>query len=99
MRRAIYHGRHTLNLDRLFFNEVTNFVVDQMKEAFPELEEHRGFIERMVKLEEERFGNTLTVGLKKLDELIGSSRNQETGEVVVSDLRTRKAVRHLWNSH
>ncbi|HLL70396.1 MAG TPA: alanine--tRNA ligase-related protein, partial [Pyrinomonadaceae bacterium] len=30
MRRAIYQGRHTLGLDNLFFNEVTNFVVDQM---------------------------------------------------------------------
>src|SRR6267378_2948995 len=36
MRRAIYQGRHTLGFNGLFFNEVTNFVVDQMKEAYPE---------------------------------------------------------------
>jgi alanyl-tRNA synthetase len=82
MRRAIYHGRYTLGLEDPFFNEVTNKVVDEMGEAYPELEAHRSFIERMVKLEEERFGATLTVGLKKLDELITSSR-QETGEVIV----------------
>jgi alanyl-tRNA synthetase len=76
MRRAIYHGRHTLNLDRLFFNEVTNFVVDQMGEAYPELEAQRGFIEKMVRFEEERFGNTLTVGLRKLDELINSNKGR-----------------------
>jgi alanyl-tRNA synthetase len=70
MRRAIYHGRHTLGLNDLFFNEVTNFVVDQMSEAYPELEAQRGFIEKMVRFEEERFGNTLTVGVKKLDELL-----------------------------
>ena len=70
MRRAIYHGHHTLGIDGLFFNKVTNFVVDQMKEAYPELEAQRGFIEKMVTLEEERFGSTLTVGLKKLDELL-----------------------------
>ncbi|MGI9105996.1 MAG: alanine--tRNA ligase [Pyrinomonadaceae bacterium] len=70
MRRAIYHGRHTLNLDRLFFNEVTNYVVEQMREAYPELETQRGFIEKMVRFEEERFGNTLTVGLKKLDDVL-----------------------------
>jgi alanyl-tRNA synthetase len=69
MRRAIYQGRHTLGLDRLFFNEVTNFVVDQMSEAYPELEEHRGFIERMVKLEESRFASTMTVGLQKIESL------------------------------
>ncbi|MCA1591683.1 MAG: alanine--tRNA ligase [Acidobacteria bacterium] len=90
MRRAIYQGRHALGLDGLFFNEVTNFVVDQMKEAFPELEAQRGFIEKMVRLEEERFGNTLTVGLKKLDEIINVSRNQETGEVEIPILELAK---------
>src|SRR2546422_6834717 len=69
MRRAIYQGRHTLGFDGLFFNQVTNFVVDQMKEAYPELESQRDFIEKMVRLEEERFGSTLTVGLKKLDDI------------------------------
>jgi len=83
MRRAIYHGRHTLQLDRLFFNEVTNKVVDEMREAYPELEAQRGFIEKMVRFEEERFGNTLTVGLKKLHELIASSRHEERDEVIV----------------
>jgi alanyl-tRNA synthetase len=69
MRRAIYHGRHTLGLDNLFFNEVTNFVVDQMHEAFPELEAQRSFIGRIVKLEESRFASTLTVGLQKIESL------------------------------
>ena len=50
MRRAIYQGRHTLDLERACFYEVTNFVVDQMHEAYPELETHREFIEKMVLL-------------------------------------------------
>jgi alanyl-tRNA synthetase len=45
-----------------------------MKEAYPELDGHRGFIEKMVTLEEERFRSTLTVGLNKLDELFGSTK-------------------------
>src|SRR5712671_2607806 len=69
MRRAIYQGRHTLGLEDLFFFKVTNFVVDQMGEAYPELEASREFIEKMVKLEEERFGSTLVTGLQKLDPL------------------------------
>jgi alanyl-tRNA synthetase len=69
MRRAIYQGRHSLGFDGLFFHKVANFVIDQMGEAFPELETHRDFIRKMVKLEEERFGSTLTVGLQKLDEI------------------------------
>ncbi|HBB88203.1 MAG TPA: alanine--tRNA ligase, partial [Blastocatellia bacterium] len=74
MRRAIYQGRHALGLNDLFFYKVTNFVVDQMHEAFPELEAQRDFIERMVRLEEERFGSTLTIGLNKLDELFSSTK-------------------------
>jgi alanyl-tRNA synthetase len=73
MRRAIYQGRHALNFEREFFNEVTNFVVDQMTEAYPELESNRAYIEKMVKLEEQRFGATLTVGLSKLEELFNST--------------------------
>jgi alanyl-tRNA synthetase len=71
MRRAIYQGRHALGFDGSFFHQVTNFVVDQMGEAYPELEAHRDFIGKMVRLEEERFGSTLTVGLQKLEELFG----------------------------
>ncbi|MBD0372628.1 MAG: alanine--tRNA ligase [Pyrinomonadaceae bacterium] len=73
MRRAIYHGRHALQLEDSFFWKVTDFVVEQMREAFPELEASREFIERMVKLEEERFGSTLTVGLQKLDALFSTT--------------------------
>jgi alanyl-tRNA synthetase len=83
MRRAIYQGRHALGLTDAFFYKVTNFVVDQMGEAYPELEVHRGFIEKMVRLEEKRFGNTLTVGLQKLHALIDSSKDTKTNQVVV----------------
>ncbi len=69
MRRAIYQGRHTLGFDDLFFHKATNFVVDLMHDAFPELEASRDFIERMVKQEEQRFASTMTAGLQKLDEL------------------------------
>src|SRR5438270_9915359 len=60
MRRAIYQGRHALQFDGSFFHKVTDFVVEQMREAYPELEAARDFINRMVTLEEERFGSTLT---------------------------------------
>jgi len=76
MRRGIYQGRHALGFDEPFFYRVTNFVVDQMGKPYPELEASRDFIEKMVKLEEERFGATMTVGLQKLDELFGKNLNK-----------------------
>ncbi len=75
MRRAIYHGREHLGFDKLFFHQVCGFVVEQMKDAYPELAGQKDFIDKMVRLEEERFGNTLTVGLKKLDELLEKNKN------------------------
>jgi len=70
MRRAIYHGREHLGFQELFFYKVCDFVVELMKDAFPELETQRDFIGKMVWLEEERFGNTMTVGLQKLAETL-----------------------------
>jgi alanyl-tRNA synthetase len=76
MRRAIYQGLHTLKFEGEFFNQVTNFVVDLMKQSYPELHDHRDFIQKMVRLEEERFRSTLTVGLNKLDELFASTKGE-----------------------
>jgi alanyl-tRNA synthetase len=69
MRRAIYHGREHLGLRDSFFYKVCNLVVDEMSGAYPELETQRDFIGKMVRLEEERFASTVTVGLGKLSEL------------------------------
>ena len=69
MRRAIYHGREHLGLKDAFFYKVCDLVVENFSAAFPELAVQRDFIGKMVRLEEERFGNTVTVGLGKLSEL------------------------------
>ncbi|CAN5434905.1 hypothetical protein BH18ACI1_BH18ACI1_17910 [soil metagenome] len=74
MRRAIYHGREHLGFDGLFFYKVTDFVVEQMREAYPELEAQCDFVDKMVRLEEERFGATMTVGLEKLEQIFGDSK-------------------------
>jgi alanyl-tRNA synthetase len=78
MRRAIYQGRHTLGFEKAFFYQVTDFVVEVMGRAYSELETQREFIEKMVKLEEERFGATMTVGLQKLDDLFAQTPKNET---------------------
>ncbi|MBX5478755.1 MAG: alanine--tRNA ligase [Pyrinomonas methylaliphatogenes] len=72
MRRAIYHGRHALGLDRPFFHRVTDKVVEMMRGPYPELEAARALIERIVKSEEERFGATLSTGLQKLEALLAT---------------------------
>lgn len=75
MRRAIFQGREHLAFDDSFFHKICDFVVGEMKEAFPELATQREFVGKMVRLEEKRFGTTLTVGLKKIDEIISDGKD------------------------
>ena len=69
IRRAVRHGRK-IGLSRLFLYRATGVVVDIMRDAYPELTEARDFIAQAVKNEEERFSETLEVGLKLLQEEI-----------------------------
>ncbi|MDX6403053.1 MAG: alanyl-tRNA synthetase [Blastocatellia bacterium] len=85
MRRAIYQGRHALGFDDLFFYKVTNFVVDQMGEAYPELRDNRGMIERVVSIEEKLYASTVDAGLNRFDVLANEKENQSRmtiGEMV-----------------
>jgi len=84
MRRAIYHGREHLGLNDAFFYKVCDFVVGEMKGAYPELETQRDFIGKMVRIEEERFGNTVTVGLTKLNELSLSPKTPNDDDLFLS---------------
>lgn len=90
MRRAIYHGREHLGFKDLFFYKVCDFVIEQMNDAYPELEIQRDFIGKMVRLEEERFGNTLTVGLEKLKliYITEESANYIANDAKIWDLNT-----------
>jgi alanyl-tRNA synthetase len=68
LRRAVQHGQR-VGLDGL--NRLPAVVIEQMGDAYPELREHAAEIERVVRLEEERFRETLARGLKEFDELAG----------------------------
>ncbi|MCS6874674.1 MAG: alanine--tRNA ligase [Pyrinomonadaceae bacterium] len=81
MRRAIYQAREHLGLKEPFLYKVCDFVIDLMKKAYPELEAQRDFVLKMTRLEEERFGKTLTVGLEKLKEVFGSNKSVEFKEL------------------
>ncbi len=73
MRRALWHGR-LLGMETPFFPKVCEFVVDHMKIAYPELDDARQTIARVVTTEEKLFASTLSNGLKRLDDLL-----EETG--------------------
>ncbi|MEW6208258.1 MAG: alanine--tRNA ligase [Acidobacteriota bacterium] len=69
MRRAIYHGEKGLHLASPFFHRVTQFVVEQMGEFYPELVASQKLIEQTVRGEEMRFARILSIGEPRLEEL------------------------------
>ena len=68
IRRAVYQA-HRIGLGDVY--RLPAIVVEQMENAYPELREHAGEIERIVRAEEERFTETLERGTKLFDELAG----------------------------
>jgi alanyl-tRNA synthetase len=68
LRRAIQHANRIGLRD---LHRLPAVVIEQMGNAYPELEEHAGEIERVVRAEEERFSETLARGMKVFDELAG----------------------------
>ncbi len=69
IRRAIRYGRK-LGATGPFLYKTTQFVIDQMQEAYPDLKDKRALIEKLVFAEEEQFLKTLERGLSLLDEEI-----------------------------
>ncbi len=81
LRRAARHGR-LLGVKRPFLYEVCETVIAESKAAYPELEEKKDYIIRIIRMEEERFSQTIDAGLKILVELMESM--EQKGETVLS---------------
>jgi alanyl-tRNA synthetase len=79
MRRAMRHGR-MLGLVEPFLWAVTETVVDLMGEAYPEVREAQTRIAETVKLEEERFAETLDLGMAKIREYMAAHRGPVDGK-------------------
>lgn len=69
LRRAARHGR-LLGIRNIFLHELCDIVIENSKEAYPELMERRDFIKKVIKLEEERFEETIDSGIEILKQYI-----------------------------
>ena len=79
MRRAMRHGRKLGFIDPFLFRLV-DFVVTEMRGAYPELETNRDSVVQVVRSEEDRFGVVLTEGLPRLEDVLEQAA---TGDRVV----------------
>jgi len=69
MRRGIRQGT-LLGYKGIFLHELSAFVTELMKDAYPELLKTRDYVMRVIKAEEERFAAMVTVGLERLEGII-----------------------------
>ena len=69
LRRAARHGR-LLGINRPFLSEVCDTVIEENKNAYPELLEKRDFIKKMVSVEEESFSKTIDQGMQILNAIL-----------------------------
>jgi alanyl-tRNA synthetase len=70
IRRALRHG-HDLGVDGPFFHQLVGPLADEMGDAYPELREATGRIEKELLKEEEQFARTLRRGMKILEAALG----------------------------
>jgi len=69
IRRAIRHG-YKLGMHKPFFHKLVKPLQDEMGEAYPELVKAAKHVARVLKLEEQRFAETLEQGMRLLEDVI-----------------------------
>lgn len=78
MRRALRHGK-ILGTELPFLYKITDTVIENYKDVYPDLEKNAEKIKQTIRREEERFKVTLDRGYKLLDELLEKG-NDISGE-------------------
>jgi len=81
LRRAARHGR-LLGIEGKFLSKLCSTVIAESKDGYPELEDKKEFIFKVLNEEEEKFNNTIDQGLSILNEL--QEVMAEKGEKVLS---------------
>jgi alanyl-tRNA synthetase len=81
LRRAARHGR-LLGIDGLFLAKLCQVVINESKDGYPELEEKKDFILKVITNEEETFNKTIDKGLAILSEM--EEKCSEAGSKILS---------------
>ena len=87
IRRACRHGK-LLGIDGMFLKGLSEIVIAQNEDAYPELREKREYVLKVIVLEEERFGATVDAGLGILSSLIDTAKSE--GKTTLSGADTFK---------
>ncbi len=77
LRRAARHGR-LLGMTKPFLTEIVDQVIQENKSAYPELEEKKEYIKKVIATEEESFNKTVEKGSALLNDLIANIGDSKT---------------------
>jgi len=91
VRRALRHAR-MLEAPMPFLSLMSGTVRAEMKEAYPELEEHAARITKILDEEERQFTRTVDVGLRKLDDEIEEIRRVDKSGAMQSHIKAGPTV-------
>ena len=95
IRRAVRYGR-TLGLEKPFLHELVETLENLMGSAYPELIEKKDFIIKVLRVEEERFLETLSEGLQLTESILREMQSQGrtvmTGEETLDAKGFREAM-------
>jgi alanyl-tRNA synthetase len=85
LRRAVRYYYSYLDYKQPLLNRLVPLLGSQFENVFPELYKQVDFVSKVVKEEEDAFLRTLDKGLKRIDEIIGSSSIKNSGIISGSD--------------
>ena len=77
LRRAARHGR-LLGIKGKFLSDLSRTVIETSKDGYPELEEHKDYIFKVITQEEDKFDKTIDQGLSILSEMKAALKASES---------------------
>lgn len=85
LRRAARHGR-LLGVKGIFMTGIVRDVIEKSGEAYPELISRQEYIEKVIKIEEERFQSTVDQGLSILTSIIEKIKTSGSDTIEGTDI-------------
>ena len=86
LRRAVRYAYNFLGITKPFMFELLDVLITQFKEDYPEIEKYQTLCKKVIHEEEQSFLNTLSQGLKRLDDIILNSNGKEISGIKVFEL-------------
>lgn len=79
-RRAMRHAK-LLGIEQKFIETLANVVIDVYQDGYEELGQNRNYINKVLKIEEEKFGETIETGMNILNQYIADAQKANNSKI------------------